>query len=46
MFDNGGNGFISAAELRYVMTNLGEMLTNEEVTRDLHNLDIKSTIYC
>jgi hypothetical protein len=26
-----GNGFISAAELRHVMTNLGEKLTDEEV---------------
>ena len=26
-----GNGFISAAELRHVMTNLGEKLSDEEV---------------
>lgn len=26
-----GNGFISAAELRHVMTNLGEKLTDDEV---------------
>lgn len=26
-----GNGFISAAELRHVMTNLGEKFTDEEV---------------
>ena len=31
MFDKDGNGFISAAELRHVMTNLGEKLTDEEV---------------
>ena len=31
MFDRDGNGFISAAELRHVMTNLGEKLTDEEV---------------
>jgi hypothetical protein len=30
-FDKDGNGFISAAELRHVMTNLGEKLTDEEV---------------
>ena len=30
MFDKDGNGFISAAELRHVMTNLGEKLTDEE----------------
>ena len=29
-FDRDGNGFISAAELRHVMTNLGEKLTDEE----------------
>lgn len=27
-----GNGYISAAELRHVMTSLGEKLTDEEVT--------------
>ena len=26
VFDKDGNGFISAAELRHVMTNLGEIL--------------------
>merc|ERR1711970_1216464 len=31
VFDRNGNGFISAAELRHVMTNLGEKLTDEEV---------------
>ena len=31
VFDKDGNGFISAAELRHVMTNLGEKLTDEEV---------------
>ena len=35
VFDKDGNGFISAAELRHVMTNLGEKLTDEEVTTDL-----------
>ena len=29
MFDRDGNGFISAAELRHVMTNLSEKLTDE-----------------
>ncbi len=32
VFDQDGNGTISAAELRYVMTNLGEKLTDEEVS--------------
>ena len=31
VFDKDGNEFISAAELRHVMTNLGEKLTDEEV---------------
>eukprot|EP01083_Nonionella_stella_P039597 107676_1 len=31
VFDTDRNGFISAAELRHVMTNLGEKLTDEEV---------------
>ncbi len=30
VFDKDGNGYISAAELRHVMTNLGEKLTEEE----------------
>ena len=31
MFDQDGNGLISAAELRHVMTYLGEKMTEEEV---------------
>lgn len=31
VFDRDGNGLISAAELRHVMTNLGEKLTDDEV---------------
>jgi calmodulin len=30
VFDRDGNGFISSAELRHVMTNLGEKLTGLE----------------
>nr|ABR27265.1 calmodulin [Nyctotherus ovalis] len=30
VFDKDGNGFISATELRHIMTNLGEKLTDEE----------------
>merc|ERR1712072_478808 len=39
-FDKDGNGFISAAELRHVMTNLGEKLTDEEVDEMLREADI------
>ncbi|GFP91414.1 calmodulin-2/4 [Phtheirospermum japonicum] len=34
VFDKDQNGFISAAELHHVMTNLGEKLTDEEVRDD------------
>jgi calmodulin len=39
-FDKDGNGFISAAELRHVMTNLGEKLTDEEVDEMIREADI------
>ncbi|XP_060577956.1 calmodulin-beta-like [Ruditapes philippinarum] len=38
-FDKDGNGFISAAELRQVMTNLGEKLTDEEVDEIMKEAD-------
>jgi calmodulin len=31
VFDKDGRGFISSAELRHIMTNLGDRLTEEEV---------------
>ncbi|XP_064441888.1 calmodulin-A-like [Mirounga angustirostris] len=31
VFDKDGNAYVGAAELRHVMTNLGEKLTDEEV---------------
>jgi calmodulin len=34
VFDKDGNGFISSAELRHVMTNLGEKLTDEGKERE------------
>ncbi|KAL4237345.1 Calmodulin-3 [Mactra antiquata] len=40
VFDRDGNGFISAAELRYVMTNLGEKLTDEEVDEMIREADM------
>lgn len=40
MFDKDGNGSISAAELKYVMANLGEKLTDEEVDEMIKEADI------
>merc|ERR1712225_237035 len=40
VFDKDGNGFISAAELRHIMTNLGEKLTDEEIDEMLREADI------
>lgn len=39
-FDKDGNGRISAAELRHVMTNLGEKLTDEEVDEMIREADL------
>merc|ERR1712048_1179390 len=38
VFDRDGSGFISAAELRHVMTNLGEKLTDEEIDEMLREV--------
>merc|ERR1719246_163490 len=40
VFDRDGNGLISAAELRHIMTNLGEKLTDEEVDEMIREADI------
>jgi len=40
VFDKDGNGFISATELRHVMTNLGEKLTDEEVDEMIKEADL------
>lgn len=40
VFDRAGNGIISAAELRHIMTNLGEKLTQEEVDEMIREADI------
>merc|ERR1712226_537415 len=40
VFDKEGNGFISAAELRHIVTNLGEKLTDEEADEMLREADI------
>ncbi|MGA0857823.1 MAG: EF-hand domain-containing protein, partial [Candidatus Nanopelagicales bacterium] len=42
VFDKDGNGFISAAELRHVMTNLGEKLSDEAVDAMIRDADIDS----
>ncbi|KAL8222501.1 UNVERIFIED_CONTAM: hypothetical protein K2H54_077105 [Gekko kuhli] len=40
VFDKDGNGYISAAELRHVMTNLGEKMTEEEVEDMIKEADV------
>ena len=40
VFDKDGNGYISASELRHVMTNLGEKLTDEEVDEMIKEADV------
>lgn len=40
VFDKDGNGFISAAELRHVMTNLGEKLSDQEVEEMIREADV------
>jgi len=40
VFDKDGTGFISAAQLRHVMANLGEKLTDEEVDEMIREADI------
>ena len=40
VFDKDGNGFISSNELRHVMTNLGEKLTDEEVDEMIREADL------
>uniref|UniRef100_J3MPA8 EF-hand domain-containing protein n=3 Tax=Oryza brachyantha TaxID=4533 RepID=J3MPA8_ORYBR len=40
VFDKDQNGFISGAELRHVMTNLGEKLSDEEVDEMIREADV------
>lgn len=40
MFDKEGNGFIGAGELRYVLTQLGEKMSDEEVDELLKGAQI------
>lgn len=39
VFDRDNNGFISAAELRHVMTSIGEKLTDDEVEEMIREAD-------
>ena len=40
VFDKDGNGLISASELRIVMDNLGEKLTDDEVDEMIREADL------
>merc|ERR1712190_159161 len=40
VFDRDGSGLISAAELRHVMSNLGEKITDEEMDEMIREADI------
>lgn len=40
VFDKNGDGVISASELRHIMTNLGEKLTDEEVDEMIKEADL------
>lgn len=40
MFDKDGDGFIDAMELRHLLTNLGEKLTEEEVDEMIREVDV------
>lgn len=40
VFDRNGDGFISASELRHVMTTLGEQLSDDEVENMIKEADV------
>jgi len=42
VFDRDGNGFVSATELRHIMSNLGEKLTDDEIDEMIREADIDS----
>lgn len=43
VFDRDGNGFISTAELRHVMTSIGEKLSEDEVNEMIKEADVDGT---
>ncbi|KAF9403934.1 hypothetical protein BGZ94_004452 [Podila epigama] len=43
VFDKEGNGYISQAELRYVLTNLGEKLTETEVEELMKGIEVDNS---
>lgn len=44
VFDKEGNGFIGAGELRYVLTQLGEKMSDEEVDELLKGVQVGSCV--
>merc|ERR1712048_496407 len=43
VFDRDGSGFINASELRHVMCNLGEKLTDEEIDEMIREVEVDET---
>ena len=41
VFDKGGNGLISVNELRHIMSNLGEKITDEEMDEMIREVNPK-----
>ena len=40
VFDKDGTGYISSADLRHVMANLGEKLTDQEIDKMMRQVDV------